>query len=258
MARPKPLLLLAYLALEGPQERRHLAELFWGGATDPFNRLAVTLARLRGTDPALLSADNVRVWTPVACDAAELLDALDKGASGGMDLYRGPFLEGFYLKDAGAELEEWVYATREKIAGRVRTAQLRLAETVAAQGSFVEAAKLAERAYALPGAADPDIEELLTVYRLLVAGSSNLTGEVKKEGQGFGIRFALTLAEAQQQLAEKARTTPHNLTPQPTAFVGRSAEMAALSRGLCDPDCRLLTITGPGGVGKTRLALEVA
>ncbi len=33
--RPKPLLLLAYLALEGPKERRFLSELSWTGVTDP-------------------------------------------------------------------------------------------------------------------------------------------------------------------------------------------------------------------------------
>ncbi len=43
-----------------------------------------------------------------------------------------------------------------------------------------------------------------------------------------------------------------------TSFVGRSIEMEELSQRLASPDCRLLTILGPGGIGKTRLALEVA
>lgn len=47
--------------------------------------------------------------------------------------------------------------------------------------------------------------------------------------------------------------------PQPlTSFVGRRREMAELEATLDQPDVRLLTLTGPGGVGKTRLALEVA
>lgn len=49
-----------------------------------------------------------------------------------------------------------------------------------------------------------------------------------------------------------------NLPISPTPLVGRKAELAELARLLRDPHCRLLTLTGPGGVGKTRLAIEVA
>jgi len=50
----------------------------------------------------------------------------------------------------------------------------------------------------------------------------------------------------------------HNLPSQLTTFVGRAGEIAAIAAQLDDPACRLLTIVGPGGMGKTRLALEVA
>jgi predicted ATPase/class 3 adenylate cyclase len=47
--------------------------------------------------------------------------------------------------------------------------------------------------------------------------------------------------------------------PSPgTSFVGRAAELEAIDGLLEDPECRLLTLVGPGGVGKTRLALEAA
>ena len=45
---------------------------------------------------------------------------------------------------------------------------------------------------------------------------------------------------------------------QPTAFVGRVTELAEIDVLLADPACRLLTLMGPGGIGKTRLAFEVA
>src|SRR5690606_5168484 len=41
-------------------------------------------------------------------------------------------------------------------------------------------------------------------------------------------------------------------------FVGRQKELQLIESQLRDPSCRLLTLTGPGGVGKTRLALDVA
>src|SRR5262245_23255342 len=50
----------------------------------------------------------------------------------------------------------------------------------------------------------------------------------------------------------------HNLPTALTPFVGRAGERAALLERLRDPACRMVTITGLGGAGKTRLALEVA
>jgi len=48
-----------------------------------------------------------------------------------------------------------------------------------------------------------------------------------------------------------------DLIPTPTPFIGRSQEMDDLGALLDDPACRLLTLVGPGGIGKTRLALEL-
>src|SRR5215213_196389 len=45
---------------------------------------------------------------------------------------------------------------------------------------------------------------------------------------------------------------PHHLPFPSTAFVGRSQEVGQLRQLLDDPDCRLLTLVGPGGIGKTR------
>ena len=65
---------------------------------------------------------------------------------------------------------------------------------------------------------------------------------------------------AQRQFPPLAAEQGHgaNLPVQFTRFFGRQEELARLSEMLLLPQARLVTITGPGGTGKTRLALEVA
>lgn len=50
----------------------------------------------------------------------------------------------------------------------------------------------------------------------------------------------------------------HNLPSQLTPFMGRERELREISDLLFSPTCRLLTLVGPGGIGKTRMALELA
>ncbi|MFO7537314.1 MAG: alpha/beta fold hydrolase, partial [Chloroflexota bacterium] len=81
---------------------------------------------------------------------------------------------------------------------------------------------------------------------------------------------ARTLLQSLSHPAEPLPTRPpssstaaliyrHNLPVQPTAFVGREKELADIRQILeADPSCRLLTLIGPGGSGKTRLSIQVA
>lgn len=51
---------------------------------------------------------------------------------------------------------------------------------------------------------------------------------------------------------------PSNLPQQLTLIIGRTQELEAVNRLFGNPQCRLLTLTGAGGIGKTRLAVEAA
>lgn len=68
---------------------------------------------------------------------------------------------------------------------------------------------------------------------------------------------ALLSAAAQPDPARSPGPPLPVLPVPPTPLIGREREVAVLAQMLADPHCRLLTLTGPGGIGKTRLALEV-
>src|SRR3954453_7360332 len=56
----------------------------------------------------------------------------------------------------------------------------------------------------------------------------------------------------------RSRHRPLNLPVQPTTLIGREREVAAVTAQLKRRELRLLTLTGPGGAGKTRLGLQAA
>jgi predicted ATPase len=77
------------------------------------------------------------------------------------------------------------------------------------------------------------------------------TGDLARDLAAIRHRFS-------EKPAKQVETRPTNLPVQRTGFVGREKEVAAAKELLLRQDVRLLTITGPGGIGKTRLGVQVA
>jgi predicted ATPase/DNA-binding XRE family transcriptional regulator len=115
-------------------------------------------------------------------------------------------------------------------------------------------------------------EELATIAGLSVHAVSALERGERRRPHVETVRAlcaALDLDEAARQaLVGSARPAAQEpaadelsaiaLPVAPTHLLGRDADVEALRRWLGDPAARLITLTGPGGVGKTRLALEIA
>lgn len=224
------------------------------------NSLRVALAQLRRGAPGALEANEMQVAALVRADAARLLDDLEAGRlAEAVDGYTGAFLPEFYLPDMGAELEEWLYSTREVLAERVRGALLVLAEADAAVGDFTAGRRRAETALRLSGAAPPEPETLTRLHRLLLAGGSPVASELYGEARSYGVSLDTSRETARSRLSEgTGRLIPNKLPVPPTSFIGRDPELLELAHLLADADTRLITLIGVGGVGKSRLALQAA
>lgn len=235
--REKPLLLLAYLCLEGAQPRRRLASLFWPEASNPMNSLAQHLIRLRPLGGVVLE-DGARVEARLECDV-DLFRAHGRAGrhAEALGVYGGPFLDGLGVA-LGPDLEEWLFETREALGREARSAHLTLAERRLALGDLTEAAAGAERAYVVPGAPPPDPADLPRLHRLLQPAGHPLAETVRREADELEV--PLTAA-------------PSPVTAPP--LLGRMAERAALEA--LGPG-QVAWVSGPAGTGKSALLAALA
>lgn len=251
--RRKPALVLAYLAVEGPQERRHVAEVFWRDAKDPQASLRVALSQLRSADERLVRSEDGRLSTELRTDAHGLMEALERGESASLGLYQGPFLHGVGGRGVGPELEEWIVTTREYVTARLRHSLLVVAERRARDGDLHAAGELVDRLVGMAPLEELDPERLPRVHTLLERTGSSLAPRVASLARDYG----MTLASVDPGAGAAGFASGRAIEWEGT-FVGRGSEVTQVEDRLADPGCRLVTILGGAGSGKTRLAHEVA
>jgi hypothetical protein len=180
-------------------------------------------------------------------------------------LYQGPFLAEIFLKDSCA-FDEWALVKRDQLGRLALSALHDLGEHYRLCGDVARMEQMARRQIEI----NPFQEN---AHRQMMRAL---------DGQGHKTAALAHYRQLERVLAAELQVSPERKTrmlraqiqadalgflPRPpkynwpaplTPFVGRQQELARIAAYLQDPAVRLLTLSGPAGVGKTRLALQAA
>lgn len=175
-------------------------------------------------------------------------------------LYQGEFLAGFFVDDS-LPFSEWASLLRERLHHQALDTLYHLAHYHEQRRDYQQARYYAQRQVEL----EPWREEAHQQLMRLLARTGQRSAALHQY-QACRLILADELgvepAEGTRRLYRRIKMVPelgaHNLPPQMTPFVGRQFELAELGGRLTNPSCRLVTLVGPGGIGKTRLAIQVA
>jgi predicted ATPase/DNA-binding SARP family transcriptional activator len=287
--------LLAYLALSPGRvhSRDTLAALLW--AESPAERaraslrhvLAVTRRALGPASRRCLTTDAETValdpqWVDVDVTTFERLATGDLAQlESAVRLYGGDLLEGLRISEA--PFEEWLLSERERLRERAVDALARMLATHRRASNTEAAIQAALRLLALDPIQEPVHRVLIELYaqvgrRGAALRQYQMCVDVLERELGVGPEAAtrklhrelLAVAEATGRELEAPATHAAEQTSPPRSrarcglpapavpIIGRSSELDTLRAMLLDPGVRLLTLIGAPGVGKTRLALELA
>jgi DNA-binding SARP family transcriptional activator len=291
--RRKVIALLAYLTVTGRiHSRDSLATFLWpefdySSGRAELRRILSAVNRTLGgewltvgRETASLNQDAT-LWLDVS-HFRDLVAACDTHGHPPMDacpsclplleeatgLYRDDFMAGFTLRDS-APFDEWQLFHTEGLRRELASALERLVRGYAAQGDYETAIPSARRWLALDPLHEPAHRCLMALYARTGHQSAALRQYQLCEQMLAG-ELGLSPSEETTELYERIRSgvaaerereaaaPPHNLPVQSTAFIGQEIGLADCDALLADPGVRLITVTGPGGMGKARLALEVA
>jgi predicted ATPase/DNA-binding SARP family transcriptional activator len=195
-------------------------------------------------------------------------------------LYEGDFLQGFGLRDS-VEFDDWQFFQAEGLRRQLASALERLARGHAVHGNIETALTHARRWLALDPLHEPAHRQLMELY--VAAGQRSAAQRQYREcvrilDQELGLAPSEETTALYEQICAgaaagrglppapgsvggpqwpgRAAAPRHNLPAQATPFVGREKELVQVEQ--CLAKHRLVTLTGSGGIGKTRVALEAA
>jgi predicted ATPase/DNA-binding SARP family transcriptional activator len=277
--------LLCYVCVQdGWVSRESLKSLFWPDAneSDASNNLRVLLHRTKRGLAGLLEVEPSRVRVTVSSDVKAFRAALQsEDWQDAIEFFQGDLLEG--AQPNSGDFDAWLEQEREHLRSGWQSACLNRARILEADRPEValallegvcrwddlceEALQGVLRLSAILGQRERGVRRFETfeaqLWRELGLRPQNQTLElleVLRATQGQASEGKPVQAKpVQVEIVPEANAGfRHALPAALTGFVGREDELHLIGEQLGDAGVRLLTLTGPGGTGKTRLSLEVA
>ena len=267
----KALVLLAYLICENrPLTREYLAGLGWPdmNAAQALGLLRRSLHVLNQQLPGCLDIDrrtvHFRPTVPVTLDihrfASYVAQAEVNAWAQAAVLYRASFLQGIYLDDA-PELESWLHQEQDRWQQQVVEVLNRLIGHYTAHASYAQALHYTRQWLSI----EPWQEAAHYQSMLLLARGGHISTALAQYEHcrqilwaELGVEPALETEALYARIQAMRLIPPANLPVTTTPFIGREEECVQLIHLLAEENCRVVTIVGVGGIGKTRLALEIA
>ena len=263
--------LITYLAYQqGPIVRADLAKMFFEDreTAQAMANLRSLFAQLPMAIKPYLDIGRKEVHTRagnITIDAVQFEQALTHTTSPAdqaeaLQSYRGDFLNGVFVRDSQA-IESWIYNRREYLRQLALDTHQALAYHHFYRQAFSQAlihAQALLQTVALREAHYRLMIRILTRRGQPVAALEQFAACAKMMNDEFGLPpepETVRMRDRVEALRHRsAPLLPGRLTP----FVGRKAELAELDQALDQSSSRLITLSGPGGAGKTRLAAQLA
>lgn len=269
-------ILLAYLAHEKrPFTREQLATLLWPESPQKqsLSNLRTLFSSLRkhAGDFVTITRQTVvinpDVWIDTAVFQQQLTLAENKlpdadaivQIEDALTLYRGAFLDGILI-DGSFELESWIQTSRDCLRHLVNGARQKLIAHYLRQGEYAAGIKHAHTQLQDDPLDEATHRQMMTL--LARSGQRNAAIEQYEScRRTLDEELSVEPDDETTDLLRRIELTDNNLTanlPVPlTTFIGRAKERLQISQLLQNKDVRLLTIIGLGGIGKTRLAIQI-
>ena len=280
--------LLAYLAVEAYQvhERVRLASLLWPDIAETYalqnlrqalSRLRRTLKESDATSPFLqVSRTHIQVnpKSDYQIDVVDFLTLLDQATPNwgqldqAMTLYQGALLHGFTLPDSQL-FTDWFLSKRAMYQQMALSALHTLTEhALTTQLDYETAVRHARRQLTIDNLQEVAHRQLMQALvglgqRSVAIAQYEACRQILDENLGVAPASETTaLYEAILSgafMPAPKLTTPvprHNMPSTITPCLGRETELAQLLTLFSKANTRLVTLVGPGGIGKTRLSLE--